>query len=91
MLIKELLHFNLLEINTLNSLKNKNEEQDKEKDEEKEKERSRNRVRRRRIFIYKGMKGLGDLPRPIAFLVSLAQRTATYGSQGGEHELGTSS
>ena len=65
MLIKELLHFNLLEINTLNSLKNKNEEQDKEKDEEKEKERSRNRVRRRRIFIYKGMKELGDLPRPL--------------------------
>ena len=33
----------------------------------------------------------GNLPRPIAFLVSLAQRTATYGSQGGEHELGASS
>ena len=33
----------------------------------------------------------GNLPQPIAFLVSLAQRTATYGSQGGEHELGASS
>ena len=33
----------------------------------------------------------GNLPRPIAFLVSLAQRTATYGSQGGEHELAASS
>ena len=29
----------------------------------------------------------GNLPRPIAFLVSLAQRTATYGSQGGGHLL----
>jgi len=28
-----------------------------------------------------------SLPRPIAFLVSLAQRTATYGSQGVEYEL----
>ena len=65
MLIKEFLHFNLLEINTLNSLKNKNKKQDKEKDEEKEKERSRNRVRRRRIFIYKEVKGLGNLPQPL--------------------------
>ena len=76
MLIKEFLHFNLLEINILNSLKNKNEEKDKEKDEEKEKERSGNRVRRRRIFIYKGVRGWETSPSP---------------SQGGEHELGASS
>ena len=83
MLIKELLHFNLLEINILNSIKNKNWEQDKEKDEEKEKERSGNRVRLVGFLFTKGLRDWETSPSPLlSSFRSLNEQRPTVPKEG---------